>query len=100
MVQIKVASITIQSAYRTPLDGITIRSDERKDLVPFCDLFGLEPSIHEDFTLHLETKNVHFHLYYMDINQLRVVLRELSKRGLCLSEVEGMESRYLGRAKT
>jgi hypothetical protein len=68
---------------------------QRESFQEICALFGGAPKPSERFTLHIDTSTATtFRLSGMGISQLRIVLDELSQRGLDLSEVGGMEARY------
>lgn len=88
------ARITIEPIWGSPIDGLEMMCPDRGHFKELCDLFGYTPGPSEKFTLHIHTATSCFHLEGMGINTLRIVLDELSCRGLDLSTVEGMEARY------
>ena len=92
--KVKNLRISIKPVYRVPIDGISVRSDARADLKGVCDALGLEPELGEEFTLYFETATINTWLTNADIKQLRILLDEFSKRGVDLSDIEGMEDRY------
>jgi len=91
---IKKAWITREAGFRTPIDGTSIWNENYGQLKQFCDLFGLEPQVSERFTLHLIDSQKTNDLVGMSIDILRIILYELSERGLDLSKVEGMEDGF------
>jgi len=103
--KVKNLRISIKPVYRVPIDGISVRSDTRADLKGLCDALGLEPEIGEEFTLYFETATMPTFKTWLinaDIKDLRILLDEFSKRGVDLSDIEGMEDRYrmaLGEVK-
>jgi len=88
------ARITIEPVWDTPIDGLAMFGREYSAFKELCDLFGYSPRVSERFKLHVSTSGANFHIENMDISQIRIVLDELSQRGLDLSEVGGMEARY------
>ena len=94
MSKIKYASITVEAIWAAPIDGLEMMCSQRGGFEALCALFGGTPKPSERFTLHISTFTTDWHLENMGIRQLRIVLDELSQRGLDLSEVGGMEARY------
>jgi len=92
--KVKNLRISIGPVYRVPIDGIWVRSDNRADLKGTGDVLGLEPELGEEFTLYFETAGMNTWLEHADIQQLRILLDEFSKRGVDLSDITGMEDRY------
>jgi len=92
--KIKSAWITVEAVWAGPIDGLEMMCSTRAGFQELCALFGGAPKPSERFTLHIITCTTDWHLGGMGINHLRIVLDELSQRGLDLSEVGGMEARY------
>ncbi len=94
MVKITNARIDKHIAYHVPIDGLFISSDWLEPVKEYCNIFGLEPEKFESFEIKFKASSKTITIQGMWIGHFRIVLDELSKMGLDLRRVKGMEDRF------